>query len=263
MLVAVGTVAKGAPSKAKNAGKASGETVFLLAQRSSALGKQIIYVSPGYLRMEAQRVGCRFLVRPPGDTLNIVNDAKRAFYEAPIEDWRESTGSETKALDEIKGKAGKYKESLAGTPLEQANICGLVGYRYTKKVSKDEELDYWLARDITISPAAREVFEKTLGADVPIDRMPLKIISRKSSKGKLKTSVYLETDEFRRDKVSAAIFNTPAGYTRTSNELDVMADLNQHQVDSINSLIYRFSETGELPGKDELKELKSTFLKNK
>lgn len=247
--------------KTRNAAEANkkvqpqnGEVVFVLAQESSSLGKQITYVSPHYLRMESKRTGCTFLVKPPGAQMEIINDAKKVYFEADVSNWRDKGPKATSDLQT------KYKEFLNGRALEQGTICGLVAYRYTKRVSKKKEVDYWLARDIAISPATRDLLSKTIGSEVPLDRMPLRILSREQKKTKVKTKNYLDTTEFKKMTVNAAIFSRPNSYAQAANEIDVLADFDDSELEGISSIIYKYNETGSLPGKQELNNLKSKIL---
>ena len=152
-------------------------TVYVATQRGHYFGEQVAYVTPTCLRLETKRTGSVFLWKSSNKIMQVVNNTKKVYYEASAKQvFQQDLLGFSSSLKDIQGKPSW----VAG---ETTRICGVAARKYLPQSSMDDLLmrdvrimaTYWVARDIPLPEAGCELLSQNV---VPIDRLPLRVVSR-------------------------------------------------------------------------------------
>jgi hypothetical protein len=203
------------------------ERGWVLTQRSAVLGDQYVYISPGGIKIVNPRQGVGSIVKPPNWDVLFFNDQTHLIYPLNYQQWKNKLSSKQRSLSNIKWNRGG-SATIAGLNANEYRMQNLAAR--PKNPNDWISAEYWVARDIRVSPKLAELLAAAYGtpdnASVPLR------LTYKTAAGK--DGVSLDTYYQKVTAIPSNFFQGPTGYQLAKSEADVM--LNNENRQMLNDL---------------------------
>lgn len=232
---------------ARSATHANTAPAWLIKQTSYNLGQVDILLTKDGMKWHNEKLGITLLMHAPDWKLNAYNDANKKYLVL----------TKDEALELFQHQRRKTHAGIEG-PIklgDRPKVAGMstIGYCYShdhdqmpekfavdltnaiesgKKLSaeqktyldgafKHQRREYWVSKEIVISPRIRGVFlERTVQTKYS-DNMPLRLIQY--GRDGSKTTLF-DTTIVRKGLVSEDSFKMPAGYTKAENKISLLVN---------------------------------------
>ncbi|CAN5519451.1 hypothetical protein BH10CYA1_BH10CYA1_54440 [soil metagenome] len=107
--------------------------------------------------------------------------------------------------------------------LERGSKLNAAQKTYIEKAMKRERREYWLSKDITVSPQMSGVFMEKVATTAYGDRLPLRLVQ--IGKDGVRTTMF-DTKVVKKIAVKPELFKLPAGYTKAENKIALLVNDN-------------------------------------
>ncbi|HEY9678822.1 MAG TPA: hypothetical protein V6C76_12500 [Drouetiella sp.] len=218
-----------------------------IKQNSYNLGDVDIILAKDGFRWHNDKLGLTLLMRAPDWKLSAYNESNKKYLtlnkDEALEIFQHQRRQEHCGL-QTPFKLGD-KPAVAGMPTigycwsrDRGNISDDFALSITNSFEKGTKLtseqkkyvdgalkhqrrEYWLSKDIVISPRISEVFLEKVAATKYSDAMPLRLIQ--VAKDGTKTTMF-DTKEVKKMAVSMDTFKLPSGYTKAENKIALLVN---------------------------------------
>jgi len=224
-------------------------TGWEIKQSSYNLGDVDLILTKDALRLHNPKVGITLLTRGPDWRLSAYNEANKKYLvlnkDEALEMFqyqrrRDKAGLDAPLrLDKSLTIAGMpavcycYAHDTTGVSekfavdvthgLERGTKLNAAQRKYVDNAMKHERREYWLSKDITVSPKISRVFMEKIVATAYGDSFPLRLvqIGRDGSR-----TTMFDTKQVKKVTIAADTFKLPAGYTKAENKIALLVNDN-------------------------------------
>lgn len=218
-----------------------------IKQVSYNLGNVEIIIAKDSMRWHNEKVGLTFLVKGPDWKLYALNETNKKYLAMDKSEAlevfqhqrrRDNSGIDAPVrIDKSMVIAGMptvcylYAHSTEGVTtkfaakvthdLEHGVKLNAAQKKYVDNVLKHERREYWLSRDIAVSPQISGIFLENIVATNYGDSLPLRLVQ--IGRDGARTTM-LDTREVKKVSVNPDIFRLPRGYTKAENKIALLVN---------------------------------------
>ena len=224
-------------------------TAWEIKQSSYNLGEVDIILSKDAMRWHNQKVGLTLLMHAPDWKLNAFNEANKKFLvlnkdealemfqhqrrrdkagiEAPIRVDKNLVIAGMPAVcycyaHDMDGVSPQFAVAVTNG-LERGAKLNAAQRKYIDNAMKHERREYWMSKDITVSPRVSAVFMEKIAATTYGDSLPLRLVQ--IGRDGARTTM-IDTKQVKKVAVVADMFKMPAGYTKAENKIALLVNDN-------------------------------------
>lgn len=228
-----------------------------IKQSSYNLGTVDITLTKDGLRWHNDKVGLTLVMHAPDWKLNAFNETNKKYLTLDKDEALEVFQHQRrrdKAGIEAPIRVDRNPVVIAGMPAVcycYAHNLGGFSNSFAIKVTKDlergakpssdqkkyidsalthERREYYLSKDIAVSPRISAVFLEKIVATTYGDSLPLRLVQ--IGRGGVRTTV-LDTKEVKRVSVSPEVFKAPQGYKKAENKIALL--VNDSEFDELDN----------------------------
>ncbi|MBS1954982.1 MAG: hypothetical protein JST89_12405 [Cyanobacteria bacterium SZAS-4] len=218
-------------------------------QTSYNLGAVDIIIAKDGMRWHNDKVGMTLLMHAPDWKLNAYNEANKKFLvlnkEEALEMFQQQRRRDHSVIDApirmdknlviagVPAVCYCYAHDMSGVPikfavdvtntLERGTKLNAEQKRYVDNAMKHERREYWMSKDITVSPRVSGVFMEKIAATKYGDCLPLRLIQ--IGRQGVRTTMF-DTTEVKKIVLKPDTFKLPTGYTKAENKIALLVNDN-------------------------------------
>lgn len=218
-----------------------------IKQVSYNLGNVDIIIAKDSMRWHNEKVGLTFVIKGPDWKLYAMNETNKKYLaleksealevfqhqrrrdnsgiDAPIRIEKSTSIAGMPAIcylyaHSTEGVTTKFATKVTND-LEHGIKLNAAQRKYVDNVLKHERREYWLSRDISVSPKISAIFLENIVATNYGDNLPLRLVQ--IGRGGARTTM-LDTREVKKVSVNPEIFRLPRGYTKAENKIALLVN---------------------------------------
>lgn len=222
---------------------------WAVKQTSYNLGTVDITLAKDGMRWHNDKLGITLMMHAPDWKLNAYNEANKKFLvltkEEALEMFQQQRRRDKSVIDApirmdkdlvIAGLPAVcycYAHDRGGVPtkfavdvtndLENGKKLNAEQKKYIDNALKHERREYWMSKDIIVSPKVSGVFMEKIAATKYGDCLPLRLIQ--IGRGGARTTMF-DTTEVKKIVVKPDTFKLPTGYTKAENKIALLVNDN-------------------------------------
>lgn len=216
-------------------------------QTSYNLGAVDITLAKDGMRWHNDKLGITLMMHAPDWKLNAYNEANKKFLvlnkEEALEMFQQQRRRDKSVIDApirmdknlvIAGLPAVcycYAHDMGGVPikfavdvtngLEAGKKLNTDQKKYIDNAMKHERREYWMSKDILVSPKVSGVFMEKVAATKYGDCLPLRLVQ--IGRGGARTTMF-DTTEVKRIVLKPDTFKLPTGYTKAENKIALLVN---------------------------------------
>ncbi len=218
-------------------------------QTSYNLGQVKILIAKDGMKWHNDKVGITLLMHAPDWKLNAYNEANKKYLilnkEEALEMFQQQRRREHSAIDApirmdknlvIAGLPAVcycYAHDMGGVPskfavdvtngVERGTKLNAEQKKYIENAMNHERREYWMSKNIVVSPKVSGVFMEKIAATKYGDCLPLRLVQ--IGRGGSRTTMF-DTTEVKKIAVTPDVFKMPTGYTKAENKIALLINDN-------------------------------------
>lgn len=218
-------------------------------QTSYNLGAVNIILAKDGLKWHNNKLGITLLIHSPDWKLNAYNEANRKFLilskEEALEMFQQQRRRDNSVIDApirmdkslviagVPAVCYCYAHDMGGVPmkfavkvtndLERGIKLNAEQKKYIDNAMKHEHREYWMSKDIVVSPQVSGVFMEKVVSTKYGDCLPLRLIQ--IGRGGARTTMF-DTTEVKKLVLKPDTFKLPTGYTKAENKIALLVNDN-------------------------------------
>lgn len=223
------------------------EPAWAIKQTSYNLGDLDITLAKDGMRWHSDKVGLTILMRAPDWKLNAFNETNKKYLvldkdealevfqhqrrrdksgiEAPIRTDKFMTiaGQNAICYCYAHGKGGVSSSFAVDVTkgLEKGEKMNAAQRKYIANVTSHERREYWLSKDIAVSPKISAMIMERVASTKYGDSLPLRLVQ--IGRDGVRTMMF-DTAQVKKVAVSPDIFKLPQGYTKAENKIALLVN---------------------------------------